>query len=1085
MRSVKGRVVVAENGVGLPDLVVAVFVVGDVQLTGPGATHDDDNRDRRLGSVLTDDRGAFEIRYEAADRKPLNLRLAVFADGSSSGLEDALYVEPGIRTAAGQVESYLVRIAQDRIGQAKLAVPAREGERPALEAEQRAMRGRLVDDAKKRVTSASADRLRQPRAAQQKARQALRAALTARGRTVPGPPPGRVADRLRAAVRRSIEQRVKGSRVRVRVPVTGEQRQAIHNAAGEDGRIPAPIVLPLLLGSAPAPERVYASPLLVSCRDQTWPEEKCGDADDDAADDGPGGDGSDAGNGTSTRSIPDAVWSVLESGTAVPDSTRTTPDDIARGVGALALANGPADVPAFFDFPSIQIAFEDVWAEAFDEDLLATAMDLYRTVVELGGEVPVDADPQDLMAVLRHEAILVLSNAPPGDEALSGGVTHDHRTNEPVTSRYGENADSAYARLAALFKELEDRLAEPYRFTVFAADETGTSVNFGLVVTYRQKWLPLANQAGRLVETVTLAPREERTYSVKRVDQQRRKTDTTERFKQLLKSESTDTARDIHDLVATAQRRTGFQAGYAKTFSASFNTESSTSSQETRQNFREAVLRAAQEMEAERQVAVSLEQATETTTESTGKLANPNDELSVTYLFYELFRRFRISEKIHKVTPVVLVAQPVPAPHEITVAWLIQHDWILRRVLLDPSFQTALAYLSESLAGDELATEVLRQNVDDQRALVQSIQDNLVLLRKESSERYLALQLAMGGEVSAAVLASNPMLKKALEFLGADNLSPEAIRLQEDMARDAYERAMRAERELSDRLGREVSILQGMTDRLLEAQKRMLDRKVEITRLRLHVKQNILYYMQAIWDHEPPDQRYFRLHQVEVPRLRGELEYQLVTDPDALPMPPSWEPPETLEVTATLEDPDERVPLVEVADLDRPLGYKGNYMILPLRVSNVLTDYMMAPYVDARAGARDPDDLGNFTISELDDYVCCLKKGMPAEDFQTLLPGIHAAYQALLSNPRPSEEEVVIPTGSLLMAELPGVHPVIEDFKLRSRAMEVIKTASEIRRGELDNLRRAARILADDLSDPDIERIVQVQGTPNVVVGDG
>ncbi|VTZ59781.1 hypothetical protein EMEDMD4_1240009 [Sinorhizobium medicae] len=30
-------------------------------------------------------------------------------------------------------------------------------------------------------------------------------------------------------------------------------------------------------------------------------------------------------------------------------------------------------------------------------------------------------------------------------------------------------------------------------------------------------------------------------------------------------------------------------------------------------------------------------------------------------------------------------------------------------------------------------------------------------------------------------------------------------------------------------------------------------------RLRMHVKQNILFYMQAIWNHEPPDQRFFRL----------------------------------------------------------------------------------------------------------------------------------------------------------------------------------------------------------------------------------
>jgi hypothetical protein len=40
--------------------------------------------------------------------------------------------------------------------------------------------------------------------------------------------------------------------------------------------------------------------------------------------------------------------------------------------------------------------------------------------------------------------------------------------------------------------------------------------------------------------------------------------------------------------------------------------------------------------------------------------------------------------------------------------------------------------------------------------------------------------------------------------------------------------------------------------------------------------------------------------------------------------------------------------LAEIADLDSLLGFKGNYMIFPLLNSNVLTDFMMAPYVDSK-----------------------------------------------------------------------------------------------------------------------------------------
>ena len=36
------------------------------------------------------------------------------------------------------------------------------------------------------------------------------------------------------------------------------------------------------------------------------------------------------------------------------------------------------------------------------------------------------------------------------------------------------------------------------------------------------------------------------------------------------------------------------------------------------------------------------------------------------------------------------------------------------------------------------------------------------------------------------------------------------------------------------------------------------------------MKQNIFYYMQAIWDHEPADQRFFRLYNKKVVCVEAE-----------------------------------------------------------------------------------------------------------------------------------------------------------------------------------------------------------------------
>jgi len=73
--------------------------------------------------------------------------------------------------------------------------------------------------------------------------------------------------------------------------------------------------------------------------------------------------------------------------------------------------------------------------------------------------------------------------------------------------------------------------------------------------------------------------------------------------------------------------------------------------------------------------------------------------------------------------------------------------------------------------------------------------------------------------------------------------------------------------------------LDSATSVYTEAIENQTNRRVAIDQLRVHVKENILYYMQAIWDHEPPDQRFFRLYyqDVELPEPTGEFRIRLAT----------------------------------------------------------------------------------------------------------------------------------------------------------------------------------------------------------------
>ena len=64
------------------------------------------------------------------------------------------------------------------------------------------------------------------------------------------------------------------------------------------------------------------------------------------------------------------------------------------------------------------------------------------------------------------------------------------------------------SRLSHLLEELDRMLNEKYSFDVYKKD----SINFGIMVTYRQTWKPENCQVGELVSTIPLAPKEVRRY---------------------------------------------------------------------------------------------------------------------------------------------------------------------------------------------------------------------------------------------------------------------------------------------------------------------------------------------------------------------------------------------------------------------------------------------------------------------------------------------------------------------------------------------------------------------------------------------
>src|SRR5207253_5662083 len=122
-------------------------------------------------------------------------------------------------------------------------------------------------------------------------------------------------------------------------------------------------------------------------------------------------------------------------------------------------------------------------------------------------------------------------------------------------------------------------------------------------------------------------------------------------------NEQHSTSRVEADIMAKAQNKTNFSLSAEGDYNigisegkstTTFGVEAVNESAQNRKDFREAVLKAVQEYKDE----ISTELLTETTDSSefteSGTITNPNDELAVTYLFYELQKRYRVSEQLYR-----------------------------------------------------------------------------------------------------------------------------------------------------------------------------------------------------------------------------------------------------------------------------------------------------------------------------------------------------------------------------------------------------------------------------------------------------
>lgn len=1115
----------------------------------------------RLGSRLTSSTGAFDFEYEdeefqirnAQEKRPDLLLLVVAPE--EPGTDEAsrvLYTSRDIRQNAGRTEQYLIRIPGDVLKKAGVPLPldpsvAKEESRSVIgKFEQAVIYRKDIETETRRIAAQQVTAAREQHEATAKVVEnrliesliGVNAEEAAKLRiAMPNTNPQPIMfEAFNAGILTSNNRRHVGYLI-----LTEEEAQPFRSGSGYRQDIPGPEIEPYIYQANSDADRpnflTREDPVASICRAHDSPSL----FEEETPSGNGGGNGSDPGETEENEeltleNLPRFISKLVNPVTPPEKATvfgRPDAEDVQKTVQGLQIKSGPSDVAAFYDFHQLQIAFDYVWQHAIDDGVLETGNALAKSLADAGADpVKAVANGNPLRA-LRAEALHVAS----AQKSLQGTGTgsapgvimrmRDTTLNDPATTGVFEPlpplpqppippivrppffdpiVNGTFEQVdtgpTALLSMLDSMLNEKYKFEVFAPNTT----NFGLLVTYRQKWEPVTYQCGDLVKTLTLAPKETRKVASRRVIRKERSIKEMEANQRNRKDESSDTMRSEAEIVQKAQDKTNFNVTGKGSYNIGISKGDSTTSltkdadalsQETKKSFHEAVLKAAQEFRDERKLEVETKEFEETEYTDSAEVTNPNDELTCTYLFYELQRRYLVSEQINRLTPVVLVAMEVPNPSKTAIdRVLLSHAWIVNRVLLDDRYRPALDYLCTRVVGDELALRDLAANLTSVRQAVEAMKK----LHRDMEANMRAREAAFTAAIEARarrVEAENSegFFESAFESIvgdgGGEDL--ESVRIIEDMKKDQYERAVREEKELRMRLDGEVAALTAAQQAYAKANAEHSNRLLQIAGLRAHFKENILYYMQAIWSFTFKDQIFFTLSKVKVPKLTAASRIYGLRVPSQLPLSISPRPGQiVLEVLANVQlsgnlDPAQDFQtLVEMADLDNPLGFKGNYMIFPLRNSNPLTDYMMVPYIDSELGLHDPDDLGSWTPQDFAKYARCLQKHYKEElteaEFQALQNQLAEQYKRIVTSPRLNNDEVIVPTSSLYIEALPGAHPLLEDFKLAHRMIDVKKAQAETRKFELENLRYAARLLDKEYDDPDIERKIQVEGMNGSIV---
>lgn len=652
------------------------------------------------------------------------------------------------------------------------------------------------------------------------------------------------------------------------------------------------------------------------------------------------------------------------------------------------------------------------------------------------------------------------------------------------------NSYSAWSDRAQRWRdENRNDLGCPQNYPPFEVFPSG-SVNLGLRLVYRQDWRLLCTQPGEIVRTIPLGPGQTERVTTKIVRRYKRTTSLETTTSVETQTETSESTKDSSEIVNEAMKAWDLSHSHEANVNWGFvSAKGSTSigfkdedrSKETSSSLSEAMRKTAEKIRRDTKVTVSTESEQTVETEQFSEIKNPNNEIAITFEYHKLQHQYEVFTHLAEMQMVVFVAEDLPTAGQLCNATymerlLRENDWILAKVLKDESYRETLNELSQHVnetedSGAQSDTEGKADDMQDMQVFAD--------MQETAKDKFAKFEVGEGGQGGLSI----PDIYA----------EPQRIYQQELRAREERRRANAVWRQ-------------------------------KLERLLSHIRQNLLYYFQAIWAYEPPDQRLLR-YKKEGRRVPIEWRGTIALIQKAgTPLPISL---------SNFTPTDREAELWEIIDPTGPIGYIGNYAVFALKpladhweisqVSllgrrnddrviadveqqgelvigvNEVLGVLANPYTDPITDSlKDPawdlfqreakktssGRLRQLTDEEVFDLISYLPRlaDQLLDENGDVIRGANDELKRPISQDEWGEylyrknntRRFLVDSNNVYLNIRASGGAALEPFKRAHRYLDVLRAAEELRAERLKNIRRANLVASERGFDPDIEKVVIV-----------